>query len=113
MRKKQKFSTAMAAKRTRAITILDRLKAAYPDAGCSLHYRSPFQLLVAVVLSAPCTDAKVNAVLPRLFARFPKPRDLAEGAGADVEAVIRPLGLYKTKAANIIRLAAETGGFGD
>ena len=68
----------------RAAAILDLLKAEYPDAHCELDYRTPYQLLVATILSAQCTDVRVNMVTPAFFACFPQPRMLAAARRADV-----------------------------
>jgi endonuclease-3 len=87
--------------RARARRIADGLAALYPDAHCELNYCGPLQLLVATILSAQCTDARVNQVTPALFARFP---DAAAFAGADseeLEDLIRPTGFFRAKARNI------------
>lgn len=98
----------------RARRINRLLTVAYPDAHCELDFTTPLQLLVATVLSAQCTDARVNQVTPALFARFPTSADLA---GADVEVVaelIRPTGFYRNKAEHLVGLAqmltSEYGG---
>ncbi|MEP7161146.1 MAG: endonuclease III [Dermatophilaceae bacterium] len=78
----------------------------YPDARCELDFATPFQLLVATVLSAQTTDVSVNKVTPALFARFPDPVALAGADRAEVEALVQPTGFYRTKAANIVGLAA-------
>ncbi|MFW5857761.1 MAG: endonuclease III [Planctomycetota bacterium] len=96
------FSTSHRARRSRAATIADRLAEAYPDAGCALEVRSPLQVLVATILSAQCTDAKVNQVTPALFDRYPTLRAFAEAERAELEEQIRPIGLHKGKAKNII-----------
>lgn len=86
----------------RAAIIVDRLKERYPDAECALKYEGePWRLLVMGRLSAQCTDARVNTVCQDLFERFPTPQALANGAIEDIEAIVRPCGLYHTKAANI------------
>lgn len=85
----------------RALEVLTRLKRLYPDATCSLTYDTPVQLLVATILSAQCTDDRVNKVTPALFQRFP---DAAAFAGADLaelEDLIRSTGFYRNKAKNI------------
>lgn len=105
MRDKPKTAVKRAPAR-RARAILRYLKAEYPDARCSLDYDGAYQLIVAVVLSAQCTDAKVNAVIPKLFTRYPTPSDLAAARHRDIEAIIRPLGLFRSKARNIVALAA-------
>ncbi len=87
--------------------ILRALGLLYPEAGTSLRYRRDrFRFLVSVVLSAQCTDAKVNRVTPVLFRAFPRPTDLAEAPTGSVERILRPLGLYRVKARNIVRIAA-------
>jgi endonuclease-3 len=94
-----------AARRTRTIRILDRLKVAYPDAHCELDYRNPFELLVATILSAQCTDVRVNQVTPALFARWPDAPTLAQASQTELEAVIRPTGFFRNKARNLIGMA--------
>lgn len=88
-----------------AALIGSRLAAAYPDARCDLDHRSPFELLVAVVLSAQTTDARVNQVTPELFARYPDAEHLAEAEQDDVEDIISSLGLYRSKARSLTGLA--------
>ncbi len=91
-----------AAKIGRAAQIVVRLKERYPDAECALQYEGePWRLLVMGRLSAQCTDARVNIVCRELFERFPTPEALANGDIAEIEAIVRPCGLYRTKAANI------------
>ena len=85
----------------RATAIVERLAGEYPDARCELDYRSPWELLVATMLSAQCTDVRVNRVTPDLFARWPQAADLAAAAQEDVEAVIRSTGMYRQKAASL------------
>lgn len=77
----------------------------YPDPRSELHFSNEYELLVAVVLSAQCTDKKVNQVTPLLFSRYPTPDRLAVAEVPTVEAIIRPINYYKTKARNLIRLA--------
>ncbi|NDC63286.1 MAG: endonuclease III [Planctomycetia bacterium] len=91
-----------AARRARAETIADRLADAYPQAACSLDFSSPFQLLVATILSAQCTDRRVNAVTPGLFRRWPTAHALAEARPAELEATIRSTGFFRAKARNIL-----------
>ena len=81
-----------------------RLRAAYPDARCALDHRDPFQLVVATILSAQCTDARVNLTTPALFARFPTAASLAEARQEELEALIRSTGFYHNKAKNLIGL---------
>ncbi|UCE87799.1 MAG: endonuclease III [Deltaproteobacteria bacterium] len=96
-----------AARRSRAARIVERLARAYPAARCALHYETPFQLLVATVLSAQCTDKKVNEVTPALFRRFPSPRALAEAAPAEVEALVQPTGFFRQKAKSLQAMARD------
>ncbi|MBR5011883.1 MAG: endonuclease III [Clostridia bacterium] len=84
-----------------AVKAVEILKERYPDAICSLEYKDPFQLLVAVRLSAQCTDARVNMVTPSLFAAFPTARAMADADIADIEKHIKSCGLYKTKAKDL------------
>lgn len=91
----------------RANEIIRRLHAAYPDARCSLDYADAFQLLVATILSAQCTDERVNMVTPALFARFPTPATMAEASTDDVEALIKSTGFYHNKAKSILGAARK------
>jgi len=95
----------MSAKSSRARKIVDLLAREYPDARCELDYRTVWQLLVATVLSAQCTDARVNQVTPVLFDRWPGPADLAAAPADEVEGVIRPLGMFRQKSAALKRAA--------
>ena len=85
--------------------VVRRLKKAYPEATCALEHRTPFELLVATILSAQCTDVRVNMVTPALFAKYPTPRSLAEADQADVEELIRSTGFFRNKAKNLIGMA--------
>lgn len=85
----------------RALEILSNLKRLYPEATCSLNYQTPVQLLVAVILSAQCTDERVNKVTPALFARFPDAKSLAFAEREELETLIRSTGFYRNKAKNI------------
>ncbi|BBD67836.1 endonuclease III [Nostoc commune NIES-4072] len=85
----------------RAIEILARLKRLYPDATCSLNYSTPVQLLVATILSAQCTDERVNKVTPALFDRFPDAESLAIADLVELEDLVRSTGFYRNKAKNI------------
>jgi len=89
----------------RLLQIIERLKAVYPQVSCTLNADSAYQLLVAVSLSAQCTDKRVDMVTPALFARFPSPQEMAEAELPEVEELIRTCGLYKTKAKNLINAA--------
>ncbi len=88
-------------KKKRALEILSRLKRLYPDATCSLDYETPVQLLVATILSAQCTDERVNKVTPALFARFPDARSMADADILEIEELVRSTGFYHNKAKNI------------
>lgn len=87
--------------REKARAILAILKRVYPNATCSLTYDSPVQLLVATILSAQCTDERVNRVTPALFAAFPDAESLAKARREELEGLIRPTGFYRNKAKNI------------
>ncbi len=90
----------------RAAAILEVLEREFPRADCALVHEDPFQLLVATILSAQCTDAKVNQVTPELFRKFPTPRDLARASREEVEALIRPTGFFSQKARYLREAAA-------
>ena len=79
-------------------TILQRLQAAHPDAHCELNYETPLQLLVATILSAQCTDVRVNQVTPQLFITYPDVTALAAANRAELEEIIRPTGFFRQKA---------------
>lgn len=87
--------------------IISTLKETYPDATCALIYSSPLQLLIAARLSAQCTDKRVNMVTPELFDKFKCAKDFANATEEEVEAIIKPCGLYKTKARNIIGMCKK------
>jgi len=89
------------AKKQRALEILIRLKRLYPEAPCTLNYKTPVQLLVATILSAQCTDERVNQVTPALFHRFPDAVALANADLSDLENLVRSTGFYRNKAKNI------------
>lgn len=89
-------------KKERALFAVEALKNDYPDALCSLQYKEPYQLLIAVRLSAQCTDARVNLVAPVLFEKYPTMESLAEADVADVADIIRSCGFYQTKAKDIV-----------
>jgi endonuclease-3 len=99
---------------SRAGEILDRLEEIYPDADCELRYRNAFELLIATILSAQCTDKRVNAVTPGLFARYPTAKDLAAAKLPEVEEIIRSTGFFRAKARSITgcaqALVANHGG---
>lgn len=95
-------------------TILARLREAYPDASCALDHQDAYQLLAATILSAQCTDARVNLVTPALFRKYPAPAALARARQAEVEAIIKSTGFFRNKARNLIAMAqavvADHGG---
>ena len=93
--------------RAEAVDILDLLRGEYPQAECALDHRSTFELLIAVVLSAQTTDVSVNKVSGALFEKYPDAKAMAAADQDDVIALIRTIGMYKTKSKNIIRLAQE------
>ncbi len=94
-------------RRTRAGAIAARLAAAYADVECPLIHQNTFELLVAVILSAQCTDAAVNKVTPALFRRYPTPQALSHASSADIESHIRTLGLFRAKAKSLKRCAEQ------
>jgi endonuclease-3 len=85
--------------------ILARLKRAYPDAHCALDFTNPFELLCATILSAQCTDVRVNMVTPALFRKYPDAAALAGARRDDVEAIIRSTGFFRNKAKSLIGMA--------
>lgn len=102
-------------KRARLALIIERLEELYPDAPCALEYGGDaWRLLVMARLSAQCTDARVNIVCKELFAKYPNCRSMAEGKLEDIEAIVKPCGLYKMKAESIkaasSMLLSEYGG---
>lgn len=95
------ITRTLASKRQRALEILIRLKRLYPEATCTLNYETSVQLLVATILSAQCTDERVNQVTPALFERFPDAADFASSEREELENLVRPTGFYRNKAKNI------------
>ena len=92
---------------TKSETIIKELKRLYPDAHCELDHRNDFELLIAVSLSAQTTDERVNSVTPVLFERYPDAYTLSQADLQDVEQIIRPIGLYRNKAKNIVAIAKQ------
>jgi len=94
--------------------LLERLRAAYPDAKCALDHRDPFELLIATILSAQCTDARVNMVTPTLFARFPDAEAMSRATQEELEDLVRTTGFFRNKSKSIRgaseRLVGEFGG---
>lgn len=103
-----------AERQARGRRIVTRLKREYPDADCELEHQDPYQLLVATILSAQCTDARVNLVTPELFRRWPDAAALAAASPTDLEAVIRSTGFFRNKAKSLLGMAraivADHGG---
>ena len=93
------------ARQEQARAIAHALAQEYPVAGCALHHENPFQLLAATILSAQCTDERVNLVTPGLFHRFPTPRALAAASQEDVETLIQSTGFFRAKAKNLRGMA--------
>lgn len=94
-----------AAKKKRTLVILERLHEEYPGAKCSLTYRNPYQLLVATILSAQCTDERVNQVTPQLFKRFPKPDDMAGARTDEIEELIKSTGFFRNKTKSLLGMS--------
>ena len=91
-----------AARKQRAEAIVGRLEEAYPEAHCSLDFTSPFQLVIATILSAQCTDKRVNMVTPALFRRWPTAARMARATPGQIEEAIRTTGFFRSKAKNIL-----------
>ena len=88
--------------RDEAIKVVEILKETYPDAKCSLNFKNPFEMLIAVMLSAQCTDARVNLTTPALFKKYNTPEKMMKIDLKELEEIIHPCGFYKNKAKNII-----------
>ncbi len=91
----------------RALLVAERLAETYPEAICELDHSNPFELLCATILSAQCTDARVNMVTPTLFARYPTAGQLAAADPGEVEEIIRSTGFFQAKTRNLIAMAAR------
>src|SRR5574340_1119590 len=107
----RRLPRAPRARRTRATPelaaeIYRRLMAEYPHAHCALNFHDPYQLLVATILSAQCTDERVNKVTPELFRRYPDAAALARSSQADVERIIKSTGFFRAKAKSVRGMAA-------
>ena len=94
----------------RARLIYSRLRREYPDAHCELDFRTPYELIVATILSAQCTDVRVNLVTPVFFQRFPTPQSLALADPAEVEELIRSTGFFRNKTRSLIGMATALTG---
>ena len=104
MTKKSRHASPVA-RHARASELLRILRATYPDAHCELNHQGAFQLLVATILSAQCTDVRVNMVTPALFKKYPDAKTLAAAKQEDVEELIRSTGFFRNKAKNLIAAA--------
>jgi endonuclease-3 len=94
-----------AAKRERTLEIIRRLKEQYPDAKTSLNFENPYQLIVATILSAQCTDERVNMTTPALFKRYPSAQALADARTGDVEEMIKSTGFFRNKTKSLLGMA--------
>ena len=99
--------SAASAPELRAPEVNRRLAQEYPNARCALDYDSPLQLLIATVLSAQCTDERVNSVTPELFARYPEAADYASAQRSDLERILRPLGFQRAKAGHLLGIGEK------
>jgi endonuclease-3 len=100
-RKARRFAPA----RTRAPEIYNRLHGEYPDARCALDHRNPYELLVATILSAQCTDKRVNLVTPSLFAKYPNPAAMSEANPEELQSMIRSTGFFRNKAKSLLGMS--------
>jgi endonuclease III len=111
---RKKRPTGSARRPVAPATLLSELKRLYPDAKCALEYRNAFELLCATILSAQCTDVRVNMVTPALFAKYPTPFELARADPADVQEIIKSTGFFRNKTRSLIGMAqalvADHGG---
>ena len=101
MAKKKLTDAELAAKKELALAVIERLENEYPEATCTLDYADAWQLLVSVRLAAQCTDARVNIVVENLFAKYPGVAALAAAEPEDIEAIVKPCGLGRSKARDI------------
>ncbi len=98
---------SVAKKRDRVAEIIRRLRKEYPDARCALDHANPLELLVATILSAQCSDKKVNEVSPQLFADFKTPRDYAKATPEQIQRYIRSIGLYRNKSKSLVGMGRK------
>jgi len=96
---------SVAARKERAAEVVRRLHEEYPDAHCALDHRNPYELLVATILSAQCTDERVNMVTPALFEKYPDAEELAGARPADVEEMIHSTGFFRQKTKSLLGMA--------
>ena len=99
------MSETIDAKKKQARKVVTRLRKEFPVAECALIHETPFQLLAATILSAQCTDERVNSVTPTLFKKFPDAKALAKGTQKQVEKIVKPLGFFRAKATNLRGMA--------
>ncbi|MGD0788819.1 MAG: hypothetical protein ABR898_12595 [Terracidiphilus sp.] len=109
MKNQQNRGNKKSPRSARIAAILKGLDEAYPKAGCALTHSSPWELLVATILSAQCTDARVNVVTPELFRRFPTPVAMARATLPQLEFLIRTTGFFRNKAKSIQAAARKIG----
>ena len=102
-----KSASSTVDRKQRALKIARGLARAYPDAVCALEHAEPFQLLAATILSAQCTDERVNMVTPALFKKYPTPEKLARSSQSDVERIIKSTGFFRAKAKSLRGMAAK------
>jgi endonuclease-3 len=102
----KKGSRKLAPAAERAPVIFERLAAEYPDAHCALDFQNPYQLLVATILSAQCTDKRVNMVTPALFAKYPDARGLSKAVPAELSEMIKSTGFFNNKTKSLLGMAA-------
>lgn len=89
-------------KKELALLVIDRLKNEYPDSDCTLEYEEPWKLLISVRLAAQCTDARVNEIVPLLYEKYPTIDSIADAEISDIESIVKPCGLGKSKAKDIV-----------
>jgi len=106
-KKPKKKPSKRAPAKERAPEIYDRLAAEYPDAKCALDFRNPYELTVATILSAQCTDVQVNLVTPALFAKYPDARALSVAKPEDVETLIKSTGFFRNKTKSLLGMSAR------
>ena len=88
-------------KKSEIVEIINLLKEAYPEASCSLNFKNPFEIVIAVMLSAQCTDERVNQTTPELFKKYPTPQKMAKAPLKEIEKIVRPCGFYIAKSKHI------------
>lgn len=88
-------------KKSEVVELMKILKEAYPEASCSLDFKNPFEIVIAVMLSAQCTDERVNQVTPELFEKYPTPQKMVKAPLKEIEKIVRPCGFYKVKSKHI------------